>query len=121
MPKTGFERNKAQGGVQRGTPANKKRGFRKTSDTAPTWDAVPKEIVSAIVCCTTTQGASPTFGYTANGSSLTIAIYDKGDRMIDYLSGTDEVAEYLAWLIREYFDLGDEEAKYYGLGPSVVA
>jgi len=31
------------------------------------------------------------------------------------------VREYLGWLVRDYFDLGDEEAKYYGLGPRETA
>jgi len=56
-----------------------------------------------------------------DGTSLTIAIYHEGDRMVDYLSGNAEVAEYLAWLVRDYFGLGDEEAKYYGLGPRETA
>jgi len=121
MPRSPFEKRPGPGGVQKGSPATKKQGFRKRSEDAPIWDEVESNLMAAIIRCSTTRNASPTFGYTRDGTSLTIAIYHEGDRMVDYLSGNAEVAEYLAWLVRDYFGLGDEEAKYYGLGPRETA
>lgn len=116
MPKTPFERTQSANNSPRNIREPKRKSFRKGSVAEVTWDAIPEGIISSIVRCTTTQGASPTFGYTRNGSSLTIAIYYKGDRQVDYLAGTEEVTEYLTWLIEEYFELGPSELAYYGLG-----
>lgn len=91
------------------------------SDDAPTWDNVPSELISAIVCMCTTQGASPTFGYTRNGRSLTLAVWWKGERDIQYLTSPGEVGEYALFLAREWFRLSDEEVSEYALSLTVVA
>lgn len=113
MPKTPFQgakspnnRSGQQGQVVRAS-------FRKRLDSAPTWDDVDPLLLANIICLVTTKGGSPTFGYTRNGSSLTIAVYYGGDRQVDYLSGADEVREYLRFLAVDYFQLAPDEISYY--------
>lgn len=93
--------------------------FRQPSDDAPTWDSVPAQVLHSAVCLLTTQGASPTFGYTRNGRSLTFAVWWKGDRDIQYLTTGAEVEEYVVFLAREWFRLDADEIAEYGLSPSV--
>lgn len=97
----------------RGKP--KRRSFRQMDDTAPTWDSVPASIVHAFVALCTTQGASPTFGYTRNGRALTVAVWWKGDRDVQYLTTAQEVLEYLTFLADEWFDMTAEDKDYYAL------
>lgn len=93
----------------------KRRSFRQLDDTVPTWDSVPPNIVHAVVAMCTTQGASPTFGYTRNGRALTLAVWWKGDRDVQYLTSAEEVLQYLTFLADEWFDLSAEEKDYYAL------
>lgn len=94
--------------------------FRQLSEDAPTWDSVRPEVLAAVVCMLTTQGASPTFGYTRNGRSLTLAVWWKGDRDVQYLTSGVEVEEYAVFLAREWFRLDADEIAEYGLSPSVI-
>lgn len=117
MPKPVF---KPEAGTNNREPKQRPSGkpsFRQRNDSAPTWDDVPAVLLHAIVCMACTQGASPTFGYTRNGSSLTLAIYWKGERSVEYLVSPGEVGEYALFLAREWFQLSDEEVSEYGLGP----
>jgi len=116
MPKTPFEASKNASRPQRLNNNGTRPSFRKRGLVVPEWDNVPEMLIAALVRLSTTQGASPTFGYTKDGTSLTIAIYHKGDRKVDYLSGPEEVQEYLTWLATEYFALGDDVLAEYDLG-----
>jgi len=116
MPRSPFENTKKPGSIQKGTPAVKKQGFRKRSNDAPEWDGVDDYVICGIVRACTTRNHNPTFSYVADGTSLVIAIYHAGERMTDFISGPAEMREYFAWLLRDHFELTDEECKYYGLG-----
>lgn len=113
MSKTGFQASKNPGGRERNQGSIIKPSFRKRGDTAPTWDDVDPMLIANLVCLVTTKGGSPTFGYTRNGSSLTLAVYYQGDRQVDYLSGADEVREYLRFLAVDYLQLAPDEISYY--------
>jgi len=94
---------------KRNTEPKPKPSFRKRSSTAPTWDSVQPTLIHALVCACTTCNAPPTFGYTRDGSALTIAVYYQQERYLDYLSGPDEVLEYFDWLIHSLLNLSEEE------------
>lgn len=89
---------------------SKKKSFRKRASDAPTWDDVSPQLVHALVSACCTCNAPPTFGYTRDGTSLTLAVYYDGERYVDYLSGPDEVAAYFDWLLDELLGLSTEEA-----------
>lgn len=95
------------------TPSSKRASFRKRVDEAPTWDSVPSSVVHSLICACTTSSASPTFGYTRDGSALLLAVYYRDTRYVDYLSGSDEVVEYLEWLVTELLNLSPEEQLHY--------
>src|SRR6478609_6119681 len=94
--------------VTKGT-ANKRTSFRKRSETAPLWDDIPAQKMHALVCACTTRNASPTFGYTRDGSALVLAVYYRDQRYVDYLSGEAEFDEYLAWLSVDLLNLTEQE------------
>jgi hypothetical protein len=121
MPKKTFTPSNPAGDNSSKRQPNSRPQFRQLSDDSPTWDDIPADLLHACICMLTTQGASPTLGYTRNGRSLTFAVWYKGDRDIQYLSGRQEVAEYAMFLAREWFRLSDEELAEYGLGPSLLA
>jgi hypothetical protein len=94
---------------KRTTVSKERASFRKRSASAPIWDAVSADLVHALVCACTTCNAPPTFGYTRDGTSLTIAVYYEGERYVDYLSGQEEVVEYFMWCVNDLLNLTDEE------------
>lgn len=89
--------------------SGKKASFRKRSETAPLWNDVPAQSVYALVCACTTSNAPPTFGYTRDGTALTVAIYYDGERYVDYLSGPEEFDEYLQWVLNDLLNLSEQE------------
>lgn len=99
----------------------KRASWRAANETAPTWDGVPAALISGIVRMCTTQGASPTFGYTRNGSALILRVWHKGDSDVQYLTGADEVREYAVFLATEWFDIGVDDLDYYALGEAEKA
>lgn len=86
-----------------------KPSFRKRSSSAPTWDEIPQSIVHALVCACATCNAPPTFGYTRDGTALTVSIYFEGERYVDYLADSDEVLAYFDWLLDELLPLDDSD------------
>lgn len=93
--------------------SSKRTSFRKRSEAAPLWDDIPAQKVHSLICACTTRNASPTFGYTRDGSALVMAIYYRDQRYLDYLSGPAEFDEYLAWLFNDLLELTPQEAKEY--------
>lgn len=113
MPRTQFEeRQKQNVRGNRGTE-KKKKSFRKRAVDAPTWDEISATAIHTLVCLCTTYGASPTFSYTRDGSTLCIAVYHDGQRYVDYIAGNSEVEEYLNWLGQDLFELNDTDLAYY--------
>lgn len=84
---------------------SRRKSFRKRSAEAPEWDNVSPALVHAIVCACATSNSPATLSYTRDGSALCVAVYHNGERYLDYLSGSDEVGEYLDWLLDELLDL----------------
>lgn len=113
MPRTPFEdrqRSNSRASSKR-NPA--KKSFRKRPQDAPTWDEIPCDRVHLIVCLCSTHGASPTFSYTRDGSSLVLAVYSDSQRYVDYLASVAEVDEYITWLAEELLELTDTELSEY--------
>lgn len=120
MPNKAHAPKGAESNRVRKQGGNNRPSFRTLNDESPIWDSVPAEVIHALVCMSTTQGASPTFGYTRNGSSLTLALYWKGERSVEYLSDSGEVQEYVTFLAKEWFQLSDEEMAEYSIGPRLM-
>lgn len=113
MPRTPFEQTKRakRPGATGADP--KRKSFRKRSADAPTFDACNPVLLHAIVCLCTTYGASPTFSYTRDGTSLVIAVYYQGERTVDYLSGNEELQEWAAWLVTDLLECEDVDLQPY--------
>jgi len=115
LPRTQFEQRKRDNKIATGHATTKRKTFRQNDSNAPTFDACNPLILSAIVCLCTTYGCSPTFSYTSNGTSLVIALYMKGDRTVDYLSGCDELEEWFKWLVEDKLEVSQEDMSPYAL------
>lgn len=89
--------------------SEKRTSFRKRAEAAPLWDDIPAQKVHSLICACTTRNASPTFGYTRDGSALVLAVYYQDQRYVDYLSGEAEFDEYLAWLSVDLLNLTEQE------------
>lgn len=113
MPRTPFENRQREDRQHDKRQNPKKKSFRKRASDAPTWDGIPADIVHTIVCVCTTHGASPTFSYTRDGTSLVCAVYYDGNRYPDYLAGVDEVTAYLDWLAYDLLELDEDELDLY--------
>lgn len=113
MPRKSFEQGKRENQRSEGRSSGKKLSFRKRAADAPTFDACPPPLIHAIVCLCTTYGASPTFSYTRDGTSLVVAVYHEGERYVDYLSGPDELAEWFAWLTTELLEVDPKDLDSY--------
>lgn len=94
----------------------KRTSWRQPDETIPTWDSVPAEVLAGIVRCLTTQGASPTFGYTRNGRALMLRVWYKGEGDVQYLTTVQEVRDYVRFLATEWFDVDATDLDYYALG-----
>jgi hypothetical protein len=46
---------------------------------------------------------------------LVIALYYKGERTVDYLSGPDEMNEWFKWLVEDKLDVSHEDMIPYAL------
>jgi len=115
MPRTPFEDRKRTNKLETGQATTKRKTFRENDTKAPTFDECNPLVLSAIVCLCTTYGCSPTFSYTRNGTSLVIALYYKGERTVDYLSGPDEMNEWFKWLVEDKLDVSHEDMIPYAL------
>lgn len=98
----------------RGT--SKRKSWRATDDTVPTWDSLPDKLLAGIVRCLTTHGGNPTFGYTRNGRALMLRVWYKGDGDVQYLTTEQEVRDYVSFLATEWFDVPETDLDYYALG-----
>jgi len=115
MPRTQYEQHKREN-KPAGQPKNgKRKTFREKNENAPTFDACNPLLISAVVCLCTTYGCSPTFSYTKDGTSLVIALYYKGERSVDYLSGPDELSEWFIWLCEDKLEVTQEDMQPYAL------
>lgn len=121
MPRTGFESRKAGNSDQRNTASQPKKSFRKRSDNAPTFDSISPPLLAGIICLATTYGASPTFSYTRDGTSLVIAVYYQNERYVDYLAGNDDVLEWFGWLTEELLNCSETDLKPYAFTASKKA
>jgi len=113
MPRTPYEQSKKANSVRNNREDSKKKSFRKRSADAPTFDACNPVLLHAIVCLCCTYGASPTFSYTRDGTSLVVAVYYLGERYVDYLSGNEELAEYARWLTSDLLECSKEDLEPY--------
>lgn len=104
MPRKSFDTAKRENNRRANTDANKKKSFRKRAADAPTFDSVSPPLIHAIVALCCTYGASPTFSYTRDGTSLVVAVYFDNERYVDYLSGNDELAEWFTWLTQDLLE-----------------
>jgi len=98
-----------------------RRSWRASDETAPTWDAVPADLLAGIVRCLTTYGGNPTFGYTRNGRALMLRVWYKGDGDVQYLTTVEEVRQYVTFLATEWFGVEETDLDYYGLGGADMA
>jgi hypothetical protein len=115
MPRTSYENAKRANKRENSQPGNGRASFRKRNENAPTWDRVNPLRLSALVCLATTYGASPTFGYTRDGTSLVMGMWYAGERHTDYLSGADEFAEYFEWVVNDLLQVSQEDMQPYAM------
>jgi len=94
----------------------KRKAWRATDETAPTWDNIPANLLAGIVRCICTHGGNPTFGYTRNGRALMLRVWYKGEGDVQYLTTEEEVRDYVAFLATQWFDVPETDLDYYGLG-----
>jgi len=120
MPRKSFAPSEGENNNQQKRNPHDRPVFRDSSGPAPAWDNVPAHILHTAVCLLTTQGASPTFGYTRNGKSLTFAVWYKGERDIQYLTSSQEVLDYTLFLAREWFRMSDDELAEYPLSLHLI-
>lgn len=113
MPRTRYEQSKKTSSGKDNREESRKKSFRKRSADAPTYDACNPVVLHALVCLCTTYGASPTFSYTRDGTSLVVAIFFEGERHVDYLSGPDEFVEYTKWVVTELLECEDKDLEPY--------
>lgn len=113
MPRTSYENSKRAAKVEQTGSPNGRKSFRQRNENAPTWDKVNPLRLAALVCLATTYGASPTFGYTRDGTSLVMGLWFAGERHTDYLSGTDDFNEYFEWATQDLLKCTDEDMKPY--------
>lgn len=115
MARTPFQQSKRANTALHNDSQGKRKSYRARSQDAPTWDSCNPLRVAALVCLATTQGASPTFGYTRDGTSLVIAIWHRGERHVDYLSGPDDFAAYFEWAITDLLECDETTLEPYRL------
>lgn len=113
MPRTGFEKSKVASQRSNTSTSTKKKSYRQRSIDAPTFDTCSPQVIHALVCLCTTYGASPTFSYTRDGTSLVIAVYYENERYVDYLSGNDDLVEYLRWVSSDLLGCSDTDLSPY--------
>lgn len=113
MPRSRYEQSKKENSGKSHREDARKKSFRKRSADAPTFDACNPVELHALVCLCTTYGASPTFSYTRDGTSLVVAIYHEGERHVDYLSGKEEFGEYLRWVVTELLECEASDLEAY--------
>lgn len=107
MAPTPYERSKKTDRQSRASENSSKKSYRQRKSDAPTFDSIPTEQLRAFICLSTTSGASPTLSYTRDGSSMVLALYYKGERYVDYISGPEDFAKYLEWVLIDLIEVDD--------------
>jgi hypothetical protein len=115
MPRTSYETSKRTHQVETDKRSNGKKSFRRRNENNPTWDKVNPLKLAALVCLATTYGASPTFGYTRDGTCLVMGLWFSGERHTDYLSGNEDFEEYFDWVVGELLNVSFEDMQPYGM------
>lgn len=91
-------------------PSAGRRPFRAGSVKGASWLNVAPSLVAHLVRICELAGAAVTFSLTKDCTALTVALYHRGERHVEYLSSEAEVAEYADWLVSDFFEGSDKQA-----------
>jgi len=78
------------------------RRARRKSKVALGWDVVPTGVLGLFVQLLVSDGRAILLGVTGDGSSLSVAVYEDGDKEKYYIRSDKDVIESLADVIEEY-------------------
>ena len=78
------------------------RRAKRKSVIALGWDVVPTGVLGLFVQSIVADGRAILLGVTADGSSLSVAVYENGDKEKYYIRSDRDVIESLADVIEEY-------------------
>ncbi len=78
------------------------RRAKRKSKIALGWDVVPTGVLGLFVQLLVSDGRAILLGVTGDGSSLSVAVYEDGDKEKYYIRSDKDVVESLADVIEEY-------------------